>query len=171
MTLDPGLAQPALEGCAVDLRVRSHCRFRNKSTQYGREYGMKWMSGSTKRPCDRALVDLLVRDERGGRDVADRLEHGRDARHRPRDEKRQHRLGGQHRNPWVRAGQRAAAPRRHKFIRGRVVAKDRVEERPGRPAHRDCQQQREAGEPHLHAGFGRNTASEIYAPILLAYLE
>jgi hypothetical protein len=36
-------------------RVRSHCRFRNRGTDYVREYGMKWMSFSTKRQCDRAL--------------------------------------------------------------------------------------------------------------------
>jgi hypothetical protein len=35
-------------------RVRSHCRFRNRSTEYVSEYGMKWMGGSTKRQCDRA---------------------------------------------------------------------------------------------------------------------
>ena len=36
-------------------RVRSHCRFRNRGTDYVRESGMKWMNASTKRQCDRAL--------------------------------------------------------------------------------------------------------------------
>jgi hypothetical protein len=35
-------------------RVRSHCRFRNRSTEYVRKFDMKWISGSTKRQCDRA---------------------------------------------------------------------------------------------------------------------
>jgi hypothetical protein len=38
-------------------RVRSHCRFRNRGTEYVREYGMKRMNGGTKRQCDRALPD------------------------------------------------------------------------------------------------------------------
>jgi hypothetical protein len=48
-------------------RIRSHCRFRKKGTQYVSESGMKWMSGSTiKRQRDRALreprlpVDLAL---------------------------------------------------------------------------------------------------------------
>jgi hypothetical protein len=36
-------------------RVRSHCRFRNRGTDYLSESGIEWMSGSTKRQCDRAL--------------------------------------------------------------------------------------------------------------------
>ena len=36
-------------------RVRSHCRFRNRGPKYFSESGMKWMSGSAKRQCDRAL--------------------------------------------------------------------------------------------------------------------
>jgi hypothetical protein len=36
-------------------RVRSHCRFRNRGTDYISESGMKWMSGGAKRQCDRAL--------------------------------------------------------------------------------------------------------------------
>ena len=36
-------------------RVRSHYRFRNRSTEYSSVSGIKWMSGSTKRHCDRAL--------------------------------------------------------------------------------------------------------------------
>ena len=36
-------------------RVRSHCRFSNRRTEYFSESGMKWMSGSAKRHCDRAL--------------------------------------------------------------------------------------------------------------------
>jgi predicted PhzF superfamily epimerase YddE/YHI9 len=36
-------------------RVRSQCRVRNRGAAYVSEYGTKWMSGSTKRQCDRAL--------------------------------------------------------------------------------------------------------------------
>jgi hypothetical protein len=36
-------------------RVRSHCRFTQRGAGYGGKSGMKWMSGSTKRQCDRAL--------------------------------------------------------------------------------------------------------------------
>jgi hypothetical protein len=36
-------------------RVPSHCHFRNRGTEYDRDSGKKWMSGSTKRQCDRAL--------------------------------------------------------------------------------------------------------------------
>ena len=36
-------------------RVRSLCRFRNRGTEYATESCMKWMSGSAKRQCDRAL--------------------------------------------------------------------------------------------------------------------
>jgi hypothetical protein len=36
-------------------RVRLHCRFRNRGTEYVSKSGMKWMGGSTKRQCDRAL--------------------------------------------------------------------------------------------------------------------
>ena len=44
-----GGARPGL------LRVRSHCRFRNRGTEYVSEYGIKWMSGSTTRQRDGAL--------------------------------------------------------------------------------------------------------------------
>jgi hypothetical protein len=37
-------------------RVRSHCRFRNRGTEYVSKSGVKGMSGSTKRQCDRALA-------------------------------------------------------------------------------------------------------------------
>jgi hypothetical protein len=37
-------------------RVRSHCRFRSRGTEYVSESGMKWISGGTKRQCDRALI-------------------------------------------------------------------------------------------------------------------
>jgi hypothetical protein len=37
-------------------RVRSHCRFGNRGTEYVSESVMKRMSGGTKRQCDRALV-------------------------------------------------------------------------------------------------------------------
>jgi hypothetical protein len=37
-------------------RVRSHRRFRDRATEYVSEYGIKWMSGNTKRRCDRALA-------------------------------------------------------------------------------------------------------------------
>jgi hypothetical protein len=57
-------------------RVRSHCRFRNRGTEYVRDFGIKWMSSSTKRRCDRALartpgsevgleVDFLRGEQRG----------------------------------------------------------------------------------------------------------
>jgi hypothetical protein len=36
-------------------RVRSHCRFRNRGTDYLSTSCMKWMSGNAKRRCDRAL--------------------------------------------------------------------------------------------------------------------
>jgi hypothetical protein len=36
-------------------RARSHCRFRNRGTEYVSESSMKWMSGGTKRQCDRTL--------------------------------------------------------------------------------------------------------------------
>jgi hypothetical protein len=36
-------------------RVRSHCCFRKRGTEYVREYDVQWMSGSTERQCDRAL--------------------------------------------------------------------------------------------------------------------
>jgi hypothetical protein len=36
--------------------VRSHCCFRYRGTKYVRKSGMKWMSGSTKWQCDRALA-------------------------------------------------------------------------------------------------------------------
>jgi hypothetical protein len=37
-------------------RVRSHCRFRNRGTEYARAPGMKRMSGAATRQCDRALA-------------------------------------------------------------------------------------------------------------------
>ena len=36
-------------------RVRSHYRFRNRRTEYSSVSGIKWISSSTKRQCDRAL--------------------------------------------------------------------------------------------------------------------
>ena len=39
-------------------RVRSHCRFRYRGTEYVSKSGMKWMSGSTKRQCNRACPSL-----------------------------------------------------------------------------------------------------------------
>jgi hypothetical protein len=39
-------------------RVRSHCRFRNRGTEYVSRCGIKWMSGRTERRCDRALRTL-----------------------------------------------------------------------------------------------------------------
>jgi hypothetical protein len=36
-------------------RVRSDCRFGSRGTDYFSEYDMKWISGGTKRQCDRAL--------------------------------------------------------------------------------------------------------------------
>ena len=46
------------ETVAVGLRlawVRSHCRFRNRGTEYVGESGIKWMSGGTKRQRGQAL--------------------------------------------------------------------------------------------------------------------
>jgi hypothetical protein len=67
-------------------RVWSHCRFRNRGTEYASKYGVKWASGGAKRQCDRALLGL-----RGQlRKVLDplqllrrrRLAHWQEARHR-----------------------------------------------------------------------------------------
>ena len=41
----PAMLQRFVRGCA---RVRSHCRSRYRGTEYVCEYGMKWMTGSTK---------------------------------------------------------------------------------------------------------------------------
>jgi hypothetical protein len=38
----------------------SHRRFRNRGTEYVSDYGMKWMSGSTKQPPDDVVVDGYV---------------------------------------------------------------------------------------------------------------
>ena len=51
-------------------RVRSHCRFRNRGTEYVRTFVMEWMGGGTSRQCDRALrraqVQHLPRHDRHG---------------------------------------------------------------------------------------------------------
>ena len=39
-------------GWRGELRAHSHCRFRKRGTDYVRENGIKWMSGSTKRQCE-----------------------------------------------------------------------------------------------------------------------
>ena len=36
-------------------RVRSHCRFRNRGTEYVSGSCIKWIGGGAKRQCDRAL--------------------------------------------------------------------------------------------------------------------
>jgi hypothetical protein len=46
---------PGARGRPGRPRVRSHCRSRNKGTQYVSEAGIKWMSRSIKQKCDRAL--------------------------------------------------------------------------------------------------------------------
>ena len=46
--------------CCVSPRVRSHRRFRSRGADYVREYGMNWMSVSTKRQCNRALVSPSI---------------------------------------------------------------------------------------------------------------
>jgi hypothetical protein len=51
---DAGLRPQRLPG-----RVRSHCRFTNRGTEYVSYSGMKWMSGGTKQQCDRALLPGL----------------------------------------------------------------------------------------------------------------
>ena len=43
----PGPAPALRTAC----RVRSHCRFINRGTEFVRDSGIKWMSGSTKRQC------------------------------------------------------------------------------------------------------------------------
>jgi hypothetical protein len=40
-------------------RIRSHYRFRNRDAEYVSESCIKWMSGGTKRQCDRALRSPL----------------------------------------------------------------------------------------------------------------
>ena len=53
----PLLGVVALEGLLENdggPRVWSHCRFRDRCTEYVRKTSIKWMSGSTKRHCDRA---------------------------------------------------------------------------------------------------------------------
>ena len=37
-----------------DRGVLSHCRFKNRCTEYVSEYGMKWMGGGAERQCGRA---------------------------------------------------------------------------------------------------------------------
>ena len=44
--VDPGLVP----------RVRSHCRFTQRGTEYDCKYGTKWVTSSAKRQCDRALL-------------------------------------------------------------------------------------------------------------------
>jgi hypothetical protein len=44
---------PILHGVRLQ-GVRPHRRIRSSGTEYVSEYGMKWMSGGTKRRCDRA---------------------------------------------------------------------------------------------------------------------
>ena len=61
-------ARAAARGPGTRPRVRSHCRFRNRGTEYVSEYGIKWTRGSLKRQCDRALTHP--------RAAADRLWHG-----------------------------------------------------------------------------------------------
>jgi hypothetical protein len=60
MTKYPRLSWPAtravLEDAGVLPRVRSHCRFRKRGTEYASESGMNWTSGGAKRECDRALA-------------------------------------------------------------------------------------------------------------------
>ena len=53
-------------------RVRSHCRFRNRGTEYVGNSGVKWMGSNIKRPCNRsspgvaaALVQLVAREVTG----------------------------------------------------------------------------------------------------------
>ena len=53
--------QPSIQG-----RVRSHCRFKNRGTEYVSESVMKWMSGGTKRECDRALSKVRRRTSQAG---------------------------------------------------------------------------------------------------------
>ena len=44
-------------------RARSHCRFRSRGIEYVRKSGMKRMSGSAKRRCNRALSQTWPRRE------------------------------------------------------------------------------------------------------------
>ena len=61
-------------------RVRSHFRFRHRGSEYVSKYGMKWMSGSKKRQCDRALgrhrTGLTRRARRPRRGAAERWLYG-----------------------------------------------------------------------------------------------
>jgi hypothetical protein len=60
----------------ADLRVRLHCRFRNRGTKYVSDSVIKWASGGAKRQCDLALADLFhVQVAR--RDVDQRLHRHR----------------------------------------------------------------------------------------------
>ena len=47
-------------------RVRSHCRCRNRGTESLSDFGVKWMSGCTKRQCDRTLGRPRGCADRGG---------------------------------------------------------------------------------------------------------
>jgi hypothetical protein len=59
----PWPAQPrtpdadAAHGSGAEPRVRSHCRFRKRCTEYVSDSGIKWVNGSTERQCDRALAE------------------------------------------------------------------------------------------------------------------
>jgi hypothetical protein len=60
-------------------RIRPHCRFRNRGTEFVRDSGVKGMSGSAKRQCDRAL-----RVPAGGQVEAHELAGRRDGEQRRR---------------------------------------------------------------------------------------
>ena len=66
-----------LRGLATPLvpRVRPHCRFRNRGTEYVSKSGINWMSGGAKRQCDRALVMPLVELRHALLDVVPQPEH------------------------------------------------------------------------------------------------
>jgi len=64
---------------------RSHCRFRNRGTDFLSESGITRVSGSAKRQCDRALpggwrqVDHLVPGDAVARDLRHRVRAAEDA--------------------------------------------------------------------------------------------
>jgi hypothetical protein len=70
--IDPHHSQDIFDQYAGDkpgqvLRVRSHCRFRNKGTEYLSKSDMIWMNGTTKRHCDRTLQVLRFEGDHNSR--------------------------------------------------------------------------------------------------------
>ena len=87
-------------------RVRSHCRFRKRSTEYISGSGMKRMSGSTKRQCDRALCA----PRRGWC-----ARRGRARRRRARRRRRSRRTSSRAAAPWGAGKYRTQIPKILRF--------------------------------------------------------